>query len=89
MTAQAVQTPEQQEWLPKLLGYNFTIEYKRGRANVVADSLSRGYLMACSIPVNDWLEDIRCAQRDDAEVLALISKVGQPNSQGTFLSLGT
>lgn len=40
LTDQAIQTPEQQAWLHKFLGYNFTIEYKPGKDNLAADALS-------------------------------------------------
>lgn len=39
--ARVIQTPEQQVYLFKLLGYNYTIEYKSDASNVVADTLSR------------------------------------------------
>lgn len=34
-------TPEQQTYLAKLLGYNYNIQYKSGKSNVVVDALSK------------------------------------------------
>ena len=48
LTDQVVHTPEQQNWLHTLIGYDFTIEYKSGKENVAADSLSRSFMMAIS-----------------------------------------
>ncbi|XP_073225683.1 uncharacterized mitochondrial protein AtMg00860-like [Cicer arietinum] len=36
-----LQTPEQQQWLHRFLGYDFTIEYKPRMDNLAADALSR------------------------------------------------
>ncbi|KAL4570019.1 hypothetical protein LXL04_025668 [Taraxacum kok-saghyz] len=38
---QRITTPDQQNWVAKLLGYDFDICYKPGRENRVADALSR------------------------------------------------
>lgn len=48
LTEQAIQTPEQQTWLHKFLGYDFVIEYKAGKENVATDALSRSFFMALS-----------------------------------------
>ena len=38
---QRVGTPAQQRWITKLVGYNFLVEYKKGKENVVVEALSR------------------------------------------------
>lgn len=65
LTDQTIQTPEQQKWLHKFLGYDFTIEYKPGKDNVVADALSRSFCMALSGPVNPLLSLIITAVNVD------------------------
>ncbi|KAA8536816.1 hypothetical protein F0562_029294 [Nyssa sinensis] len=54
---QRITTPTQSRWLPKLLGYDYAIEYKKGPENQATDSLSQmGELqfLSISIPHADW-----------------------------------
>ena len=51
---QTIQTPEQQAWVHKFLGYDFFIEYKPGKENEGADAISRSYYMAISQPTWDF-----------------------------------
>ncbi|KAF7802029.1 Transposon Ty3-I Gag-Pol polyprotein [Senna tora] len=74
------ETPEQEEWLPKLLGFQFAIEYKLGKTNVVVDALSRSFYMASSSPVYSILDDIRNALAKD-EILTDIMTLCATNSQ--------
>lgn len=41
LMSQVKQTPEQQIYLAKLLGYNYTIQHKSSSTNIVADAFSR------------------------------------------------
>ncbi|KAL0402432.1 UNVERIFIED_CONTAM: Transposon Ty3-G Gag-Pol polyprotein [Sesamum latifolium] len=61
---QMISTPSQQRWIAKLISYDYTIIYKKGQVNTVADALS-------SIPYNlvtenDSLHHFSCV---DNEVL--------------------
>lgn len=41
LLVQRIDTPAQQKWITKLLGYSFLVEYKKGQENKAADALSR------------------------------------------------
>ena len=54
---QRITTPTQARWLPKIMGYDYTIQYKKGKENQGADALSRVTECSCaaiSMPVADW-----------------------------------
>lgn len=42
MLDQRLSTVPQHQWITKLFGFDFTVEYRPGRLNTVTDALSRG-----------------------------------------------
>ncbi|KAA8546750.1 hypothetical protein F0562_003179 [Nyssa sinensis] len=74
---QRITTPAQSRWLPKLLGYDYAIEYKKGPENQAADSLSRmGELqfLSISIPHADWWPTLQQEVREDPFYASLASR---------------
>ena len=74
LMSQTVQTPEQQYYLTKLLGYEFDIEYRTGNSNAAADALSR--ILAEHFHTYTALEgalvsEVRLANQSDQELLQL------------------
>nr|GEU33969.1 Ty3/gypsy retrotransposon protein [Tanacetum cinerariifolium] len=67
---QTIQTPEQQKWVTKLLGYDFEVLYKPGRENTVSDVLSRvdiPSMLVISYPTATWLKYIRTYYSTDPQ----------------------
>lgn len=76
---QTIQTPEQQKWVTKLLGYQFEIHYKPGHDNVVVDALSRcpiidPVLLSISSPTLSLLTQLQEFYSNHPEGRNLISK---------------
>ena len=67
---QRLSTMPQHQWISKLFGFDFTVEYRPGRLNSAADALSRhdeeaAALCALSGPSFDLFTDIRRATATD------------------------
>jgi len=79
---QAVQTPEQHRYLIRLLGFEYSIQYRPGRENGVADALSRvaandtqASLYLLSIPKFSFLADLKKELVTHLETLTLLEKI--------------
>jgi hypothetical protein len=84
---QTITIEAQQKWLVKLMGYDFTIEYKQGHDNRVADALSRqveGTLMALSAPIPHWIEPIQQEIQHDPDLQALATCIQQDEEVGPW-----
>jgi hypothetical protein len=68
---QKVGTPMQQKWLTKLLSFDFLVEYKKGKENLVVDALSRKFdnapvmLTALSFPSDNWISKLQDSYSED------------------------
>jgi hypothetical protein len=78
---QRLATIPQHHWVGKLLGFDFTIKYKPGSSNVVADTLSRrdsledGTILVLSTPHFDVLDRLCQAQLTDPALIAIRDEV--------------
>jgi hypothetical protein len=97
---QKVGTVTQQRWMSKLLGYDFVIEYKRGKENKVADALSRVFEelavlveATCSLisfPSLTWLKELKLSYDSDPGTTELLHKLqlGEDVPKGYMLKQG-
>jgi ribonuclease HI len=69
----------QHKLLIKLLGFNYKVEYKKGRENKVADALSRAphssQLLAISAVILSWVEQVQASYENDPYCLDLLAKL--------------
>ncbi|GJS47703.1 ty3-gypsy retrotransposon protein [Tanacetum coccineum] len=90
---QVVQTPAQQKYVRKLMGFDFVVEYKPGEANQVADALSRLYeeeesvtasFMAISQPVVGLLEELKKENKTLEELVNLHHQIEKGSAPAGF-----
>lgn len=69
---QQITTLQQQKWLVKLLGYNYSVEYRPGTQNSAPDALSRQQelliLMGFSMPIFDCIPQLQQSYTQDPQV---------------------
>ena len=82
-------------WLSFFAEYNFTVAYKPGRENILADALSRrpdyesqsmDELMGISVVGSSLYDDIRSAYDDDSQCRALIAHFNADDASKVSLS---
>lgn len=87
--SQVIQTLEQQTFLFKLLGFNYTIEYRSGKENNAADALSRvmeeeeeilvkeGSMLALLVPMMDILAELRRENANHSFLLKMRLRISE------------
>lgn len=77
---QKMTTLLQHKWLSKLLGYDYSVIYKKGKDNLVADALSRCHegLVECNaiqISVPEWKKDLYSSWEGDTVAQNVIAEL--------------
>jgi hypothetical protein len=77
---QRLATIPQNHWVGKLLGFDFSVEYRSGATNTVVDALSRrnnvdGELLEISAPRFDFIARLRHAQATNPALVAIHNEV--------------
>jgi hypothetical protein len=76
ITEQRVAEGIQHKLMLKLLEFDFSIEYKKGKENLVADALSRQFcqLLSVSMAKPMWIKEILASYTDDATIKPLLEQ---------------
>ncbi|GJX59479.1 retrotransposon-related protein [Tanacetum coccineum] len=78
---QRITTPFQSKWLPKLLGFDYEIEYKQGKDNVVVDALSRVqrkrelFALLSASTSNEFMDSVTALWTTDHMLKAIVEKL--------------
>lgn len=83
MLEEKISTPSQQNWIAKLLGYDLTIVYKKGKESLAVDALSRvAKLYAMSVVTGQLLQQIQDSYATDVKLSQLIQQLqADPNAK--------
>ncbi|KAB5541338.1 hypothetical protein DKX38_014312 [Salix brachista] len=86
---QRIITSPQQHWLSKLMGFDFSVEYRAGRQNTVADALSRcledqASLSAISMPLIPLFDSIRMDIQTSEQFQLLLRRIQQGEAVGPW-----
>ena len=86
---QKTNTPAQQVWVIKMMGYDYDLIFRKGSKNAAADALSRlpqVALQAITVCSNELLDRIKHSWLKDANLVHLIHKAKRNVNQGSKYS---
>jgi len=91
LLGQKITTVFQSKWLPKLMGYDYEIQFRQGKENLAADGLSRVFsarllTMALSTISSTLFDSIKASWAQDPHLQSLIQalEAGQPHPHYTW-----
>lgn len=93
LLAQTIQTPVQEKWLTKLLGFDYEILYTPGRSNQVVDALSRmpeppeALFASLSSTQPRILDQLRAFYLESTSGRDLVAKLQQPGKHSKHFSI--